>query len=228
MGRVLVIDDNPHFIELVKYNLERDDIEVKTRRSKYFDVKADFSSYEMIISDLSLPGSDGISLCHEIKQTIKGIYPLFILLVPENIRLNCQEALHSGVDDIFLKPVRIMSLVDNVKTYLSMEYPTKETPSLNNLSLVENATVDQKSYRIIIQDEPINLSLMEFNLFKLFLCNPGKLFTYGQLYLELNAYGFFLGLNSIAFQINILNKKLHRFNFHFINVNDVGFKLEIA
>jgi len=95
-------------------------------------------------------------------------------------------------------------------------------------ALIENVTIDKNSYKVIINDEPVSFNFIEFNLFKLFLCNPGKLFTYGQLYLEMNAYGFILGLNSIQFQVNILIKKLNKFNFRFVNVNDVGFKLEIA
>jgi DNA-binding response OmpR family regulator len=226
---VLVIDDNPNFIELMKYNLEKNAIPVKTRRSKYYDAREiDFSNFSVIVSDFILPKSDGIRLCEEIKSNSESKQPLFILLVPEQLKLNFKEALDSGIDDIFFKPVRIMSLVANIKNLLNLDEPTMLSTQETSLSLIENATIDNKSYKVVIEDEPVHFNLIEFNLFKLFLCNPGKILTYGQLYLELNAFGFILGLNSITFQVNLLSKKLQRFNFSFVNVQNVGFKLEIA
>ena len=230
MGQgVLVIDDNPHLIELVRYNLERDDIYVKTRRSKYYDAKdLDLDNYKIIISELKLPGSSGIDLCKNVKRHNEASPAMFVLLINEEDSLDYEEALRCGVNDIFIKPVRIMALIDSIKTFLNMDTSKLSSSISTEVSLIENVTIDKNSYKVFINEEPVSFNFIEFNLFKLFLCNPGKLFTYGQLYMEMNTFGFILGLNSIQFQINLLMKKLNRFNFRFVNVSDVGFKLEIA
>jgi DNA-binding response OmpR family regulator len=226
---VLVIDDNSSFIELLKYNLEKENIPLKVRRSKYYDMKElDLSDFDLVVSDFYLPGTNGIELCKKIKCSPTTEHAVFILLAHEFDQVDFKTALDSGVDDFFMKPVRIMSLIKSIKTLIKMNQP-EENHHLNKemISLVENVTIDNNSYRVYIEDEPVDLNLIEFNLFKLFLCNPDKIFTYGQLYLEMNAFGFILGIHSINFQIDLLRKKLSRFKFQFRDITDVGFKLVI-
>lgn len=227
---ILAVDDNPHFLELLRYNLAKDNIEVKSRRTKYFDPEeVDTSSIQLVVSDFYLPGTNGIDLCKQLKCGTEGSYPLFILLAHEFDEVNFKEAVESGVDDFFTKPVRIMSLIKRIKTLIKVGCKEKNVSCCeDDLSLVENVTIDNQAYKVYIENEHVDLNQIEFSLFKLFVCNPGKLFTYGQLYLELNAFGFILGIYSIKQQVELLRKKLDKFSFNFDYVDEVGFKLDVA
>ncbi|MEM7548376.1 MAG: response regulator [Bacteroidota bacterium] len=226
---VLVIDDDPNFVQLVKYHLIKDQIPVQVRPSKYYDPKEIvLEDISLIVSDFFLPGTNGIELFKHIKYNSRLDNPLFILLAQEFDELNFQQAAELGIKDFFIKPIRVNELIKSIKILLKMEGQNSACNDQKEaVRLVENVQVDNNFYKVVIEGSSINFSQIEFQLFKLFIYNPGKVFTFGQLYLEMNAFGFILGLHSIRFQIELLKRKLDGFSIDFKDVNEIGYKLEL-
>jgi putative two-component system response regulator len=109
--KVLIVDDDPIAVELLKLNLENFGYEVETvgdgpsalERVRWF-------SPRFIISDIEMPGMSGIELCQRIRQRPATQYTYFILLTSHTDPESIVHGLDGGADDYLAKPFRIDEL----------------------------------------------------------------------------------------------------------------------
>lgn len=103
--RILIVEDEPDLLELLRILLERDGHEVDTSGDGHQAWDAfNRREYSLIISDWVMPELDGIDLCRRVRAAGKLHYTYIILLTANTGKANYIEAMHAGADDFVSKP----------------------------------------------------------------------------------------------------------------------------
>ena len=125
----------------------------------------------LILLDIMLPGRDGISLCSEIRTFSSVPIIMASARIDEIDRLL---GLELGADDYICKPFSPREVVARVKAVLRRTVGTsadREDP----------VTIDQHGYRILIRNQDVGLTKVEFQLFTVLYSQPGRIFSRSQL-----------------------------------------------
>ena len=116
---VLVVEDNDDIQVLFRLVLESEGYEVRVvDNSKDALQYLESNQPQLILMDIMMPGSNGIELCHTIKQDL-GFQSLPILLVSAIDRIKTQEMDYSQANDILYKPFDLDDLVERVEVLTS-------------------------------------------------------------------------------------------------------------
>ena len=129
--RILIIEDEAHIIELIKFNLESNGFEVITAMDGLTGLKTiEQEKPDLVLLDLMLPQMDGIEVCKNAKMNpeIKEI-PI-IMLTARGSEMDKVLGLEIGADDYMTKPFSIRELIARIKVVLRRS--NKETPQIDN------------------------------------------------------------------------------------------------
>jgi DNA-binding response OmpR family regulator len=178
--KVLVVDDEPNLVDLVKGYLEHEgfDVVVATDGPSAVDGVRTLRP-DLIILDLMLPDFDGLEVCRRVRQ-FSDAYILMLTARAEEI--DRIVGLEVGADDYLTKPFSPRELVARVKAMLrrprSPSSPRTDVP----VPLVFGAlTIDESRHEITFRGEPIALTPREFSLLAALAGQPGRVFTRAQL-----------------------------------------------
>jgi two-component system alkaline phosphatase synthesis response regulator PhoP len=183
MKRVLVIEDDPDVVELLRYNLEKEDFEVDAA----FDGKAGLEkikrgSVDLLVLDLMLPQLSGIEVCKEIRKSLDIASLPVIVLTARGDETDRILGFELGADDYVTKPFSVRELVARVKALLRRSERSRELmPAAEEALVVGQLTIDPASYRVHQNGETLSLTPLEFRLLYYLASRPNRLFSRDQL-----------------------------------------------
>lgn len=174
MARVLVVDDDAHLREVVRYALER----AGHRVDEAGDGAAGWRSYQqqepdLVVLDVVMPEIDGLELCRRIRA--EGATPV-IFLSTRGEELDRVLGLELGGDDYMVKPFSTRELVSRVKAVLRRARSEPEeapTPRVTS----GDVCIDLESWRCTVQGDPVSLTVTELRLLSVMLRRTGKVWT---------------------------------------------------
>jgi DNA-binding NtrC family response regulator len=128
-NRVLIIDNDEALCKLIKTILDEEEYETKYFVNPY-DAVADFKgeNYSLVITDIKMPGMDGIDVLEHIKR-INPLVPVIIITAHATVDITIQ-ALRKGADDIITKPFEAPLLIYRVKNALKNKALREENRQL--------------------------------------------------------------------------------------------------
>lgn len=114
--RVLLVEDDIGLLKLYELILSHADFDVKqaTSGNHALDVLQDFAP-DIIVSDLMMPGMDGVELCQQIRKSSQWQDIPFLVLTASNDKTLLREILESGATRIVNKPIRPVTLAQIVR-----------------------------------------------------------------------------------------------------------------
>ena len=177
---ILVVDDEPHIVELVRDYLRQADYRVLDARDGQTALTvARHEHPDLIILDLMLPGRlDGLEVCRQLRMdpTLAGV-PIIMLTarIEETDRLI---GLELGADDYVTKPFSPREVVARVRAVLRRAQ--RQTVTTGVLRVGELA-VDLTNRNVTVAGQRISLTPTEFNLLVVMAQSPGRPFTRAQL-----------------------------------------------
>jgi len=149
-GNILIVDDNPDMISFIKNCLQNDYSPYTALNTDEAFVLLEKNSYDLIITDIMMPGTDGISFTKILKENINYSHIPVILLSAKTDISTKVEGLRSGADVFIEKPfstayikAQILSLLENRRTLLEV---FNRSPLASYSTLVSN-----KSDEIFLQ-----------------------------------------------------------------------------
>lgn len=172
-GHILIVEDETKLATVLRDYLMRDGYSVSLLDRG--DGVLDWLSREtpdLILLDLMLPGTDGLSLCRSIRSTLQIPIIMTTARVEEIDRLL---GLELGADDYICKPFSPREVVARVKAVLRRTHQVPDSASEPQLQLAEN------SNRARFGDRDIELTAIEMRLLQLLMKQPGRIFTRDQL-----------------------------------------------
>lgn len=166
--RVLVVEDEPVFMESISLQLASDHIIVdKAKTAKRGLYKATVNKYNVIILDLNLPDGDGLSVCHDIRQQ-KVRTPVLMLTVRDEISAKVA-GFSTGADDYMTKPYSPLELLARINALAR-----RGTRQNTCIYRAKNIELQTRARRFIYKEQEVHLTRREFDLMQLFLEQEGE------------------------------------------------------
>ena len=222
--RILVVDDHPEIVDLVKTYLEREGYEVATAYTgtEVLPLVESFQP-DLIVLDLMLPGMDGFTITRKLRADAD--VPIIMLTARDGDQDKIA-GLDLGAADYVTKPFSPRELVARIKVVLRR---TKgQTP--DNLIRIGELVIDPEGYTVTRNGEPIHLTATEFKLLLVMAQNPRRVFTRMQLMDRVHGYAFEGYERTIDAHIKNLRQKIEpnpRQPQYIVTVFGVGYKLEV-
>jgi len=204
--KILVIDDEEHILELLKFNLELSgfDVCVSTEANQTIELIGR-EKPDLLLLDWMLPKISGIDILKKIRQD-EDIYDLpVIMLTAKNMEDDKIQGLNVGADDYITKPFSIKELMARINTVLRRyRISDKSQPVIEAGNIVLNT--DQ--YKLTVDGLKVDLTRKEFELLKLLMENRGKVLKRDYLLEKVWGYEFYGETRTVDVHIRHLRKKL--------------------
>src|ERR1700682_3444885 len=174
--KVLVVDDEVHIVELARLYLTREGYEVEgvgdgaQAMARFSQLKPD-----LVILDIMLPGSDGLTICKEIRKVSQ--VPIIMLTARDEVT-DKVVGLEVGADDYLTKPFHPQELVARAKALLRRARVEPDQPKLIRAGKLE---VDLERHEVRLGQGGVQLRPKEFDLLALLPRHPGRVFHRSEL-----------------------------------------------
>lgn len=223
-GKVLIVEDEPKIIELLKLYLEKETYQVIMAE----DGKKGLDLFQrekpdIIILDLMLPGMDGMEVCKNIRKVSQ--VPI-IILTARGEEIDRILGLELGADDYITKPFSPREVIARINAVLRRATKTEPISEVINIS---GLRIDLSQYEVKYKGRDVKLTATEFKLLSLMAQHPGRVFTRLQL-LDTTIGEVYEGYErTIDVHIKNLRQKL-RFQedsngLDIVTIRGVGYKL---
>ena len=118
---VLVVDDEPHIVNLIKLSMNKDKYDVMTAYSAREAIDlAEKQQPDIVVVDLMMPGMNGYELCEELRKNDKTSGTPILILSAKSQMDDKLQAIDVGADDYMTKPFDPMELVRRIKLNLNL------------------------------------------------------------------------------------------------------------
>lgn len=177
--------------------------------------------YELIISDIMMPGTDGFEFAENVRRVNKHI-PILFMSARDDLSSK-QKGFRLGIDDYMVKPIDLDELCLRIGALLRRA----KIASSHHLE-VGNFVMDVDEHTAYLGEEEISLTTREFNLLYKLLSYPRKTFTRTQLMDEFWDAGTASGPRTVDVYMTKLRSKLARCDaFEIVTVHGLGYKAVI-
>ena len=205
MNEILLADDEPNQIELMKFNLEKNGFLVKTA---YNGEEALDMIYEkqpnVLIVDWMMPKMSGIELCRILRSNKDTKLLPIIMLSARSEEADKSLGLDTGADDYISKPFSPMELVSRVKALIRR---TNTSMSIDEL-IVGELKISLSEMQVFRNDQLIKLGPKEFKLLTLLAERPGHIFSRQKLLDTVWGVGIFIEDRTVDVHMSRLRKAL--------------------
>ncbi len=189
MARILVVEDEAHLADGIRFNLELEGFEVETipdglvaaRRLAPEDGEADTPPLDLVLLDIMLPGLDGFQIVERMRRA--GNFTPVLMLTAKTLPEDVVQGLESGADDYLPKPFDLPVLLARVKGLIRRRDWTRNGGIGGALekARIGDAEVDFHSFEIRRGGETLRLTLLEAMLLKLLVERRGKVVSKGEI-----------------------------------------------
>ena len=222
--KIIVIEDEPDIVEVVRYNLTREGYQVLTldRGDEGLNLIRN-QAPGLVILDLMLPGIDGLSICQQMKaDPIVSNIPI-IIISAKGEESDVVVGLELGADDYLAKPFSPRELVARVKAVLRRGATVGA--SANERIVIQNLAIDVTRYEVRIAGQLVALTATEFKILHQLAAQPGRAFTREQLLNRAVGPGVVVVDRNIDVHIRAVRKKLGACSHLIQTIRGVGYRL---
>jgi two-component system, OmpR family, response regulator len=219
--RVLLVDDEPHIVNFLRMGLTYEGFEVAEAQ----DGNEALSQVErfkphLVILDLMLPGIDGM----EVAERLRRDPDLLIIMLTARDQVTDRVAgLRAGADDYLVKPFSFEELLARIQAVTR-----RRLPAQSEIIRAGSLTLDQAQRVVTLDGAPIELTLKEYELLRLFLLNPRRVLPRQMILDRVWGYDFYGNENNVEVYIGYLRRKLGDREHRVIEtVRGVGYRLNV-
>ncbi len=184
---VLIVEDDPHTVEVVRLYLRRDGHTVLTASNGNDGLRmAQESAPDLVVLDLMLPGKGGLEVCRELRKESDVPIVMLTARAEEEDRVAGFEL---GADDYVTKPFSPRELAARIRAVLRRTAQDREEDSPSGLTYRE-ITLDTQRRVVSVGQTSLNLTPTEYRLLAMFLREPGRTFTRDEIISRVFGYDF--------------------------------------
>jgi len=218
--KILLVDDEPDILEIVGYNLINEGYQVFTAKNgKIALSEAKKHLPHLIILDVMMPVMDGVEACEKLRDIPQLSETVITFLTARGEDYSQVAGFEVGADDYITKPIKPKLLVSKVKALLRR---FKEIEEDLGIIKVGDLVINREEYKIIKNNEEINLPRKEFELLALLASKPGKVFKRDNILNHVWGNDVVVGGRTIDVHIRKLREKIGDKSFK--TVKGVGYK----
>lgn len=174
MANILVIDDEPAMLQLIRRVLEKDQHVISLIADAGTTIKMNFSKYDLILLDIMMPGLDGFELCRQIRSRVDC--PI-IFLTAKIQEADIVRGLGLGADDYITKPFGTAELRARVNAHLR-----RDTREKKNSFSISGIVFQINAKEVEAQGQKLSLTKSEYEICEYLALHHGQTFTREQIY----------------------------------------------
>lgn len=225
MTRVLVVEDEESYSDALAYMLRKEGYEVAIAATGP-DALAEFdrNGADIVLLDLMLPGLPGTEVCRQIRQT--SSVPV-IMVSAKDDEVDKVVGLELGADDYVTKPYSPRELVARIRAVLRRGQEPELMPDTLEAGPVR---MDVERHVVTVDGDEQRLPLKEFELLEMFLRNPGRVLTRGQLIDRVWGSDYVGDTKTLDVHVKRLRAKIEpepASPQYLVTVRGLGYKLEV-
>ncbi|CAM4045996.1 response regulator transcription factor [Pseudoalteromonas byunsanensis] len=180
MAKILMIDDDEMLTESLSAFFQQHQFEFSYTNDPTLAIELiESDAPQLLLLDITMPKIDGFTLCKQIRES----YSLPIIMLTARGRL--EDKVHGfeiGVDDYLPKPFEPLELLVRVQALLRRSLTSQPSkPESHQLMRFSGLEIYPSQQRVILDNEEIKLSGMEFHLLHTLASNPGKVYNREQI-----------------------------------------------
>lgn len=203
--KILIVDDEEHIIELIKFNLENNGYKVICANNGNDAVKLAKSEIpQLVLLDLMLPGLDGYDVCREIRKDPSISTVPVIMITAKGEEIDKILGLELGADDYITKPFSIREMMARVKAMLRRA----KTQYHDDTYAIADINIDFQKHEVIKHNKKVELTLKEFELLQILIKNKGRVMTRDFLLDKVWGYEYMGETRTVDVHIRHLRQKI--------------------
>ena len=220
---IYCVEDDSGIRGLMVYTLDASGFEAEGfAEARAFFEAVERRKPELVLLDIMLPGMDGIAILKRLRSQPSTADIPVIMASAKGTEFDKVTGLDMGADDYLAKPFGMMEMVSRIKAVLRRTAPKKEMARFIQGGLV----MDLDAHTVSVDGRQILLTLKEFDLLRLLMEHPGRVYTREQL-LELVWETSYVGESrTVDVHIGTLRTKLGVYGSYIQTVRGVGYRME--
>lgn len=227
-AKILVVEDDADISRILCRFLEKENYHATAAFSgTEAKLLLQMNSYDLILLDLMLPGITGEELIAEIRKSSE--VPIIIISAKSALEDRVKQ-LKNGADDYITKPFEREEVMARIAALLRRSKLTTQHKQEGDSLSLKQLVLKPSSREVYVNGNNILLTVYEYELLKILLENPERVFTKEQLYQEVWKSGYYGEDNTINVHISNIRKKIKDYDetSYIKTVWGIGFKLDTS
>ena len=220
---VAVVEDEADIQELISFSLKKEGYTVEC-----FSSGQDIVDYltgnrpDLILLDLLLPEVDGVEVCRMIKSAPDTRSIPIMMVTAKTEENDVVSGLNAGADDYLTKPFSPRVLIARVNALLRRE--EQESAPWERPISVHDLQLHPGKFEVLVQGNPVDLSLTEFKILSLLASSPGWVYSRYQIVNEVRGDDSIVTDRSIDVHVANLRRKMGKHTDYIQTVRGVGYR----
>jgi DNA-binding response OmpR family regulator len=223
---IYVIEDEPSIAEVVSLYLRRAGYQVQTAADgRTAQQMLEKQIPDLVVLDLMLPGIDGYALTRWLRD--RSDTPI-IMLTSRREEMDRISGLEMGADDYVVKPFSPQELVSRVRAVLRRAGGDRLTENDRPITF-ENLSIDPRMHTVLVNNQPVDLTLKEFDMLYLLARHPRQVFSRDHLLERVWGISEYIDPGTVTVHVRRLREKIEAdpsHPTHLLTVWGVGYKFE--
>ena len=220
---IYCVEDDISIRELMLYTLRASGFEAEG----FCDGAALFEALEkhrpqLITLDIMLPGMDGIEILRRLRSAAATAAIPVIMASAKGTEYDRVMGLDLGADDYLSKPFSMIEMVSRIRAVLRRSGPVETSPALR----LGDLAMDPDAHTVTAAGTRVELTLKEFELLRLFLKHPGRVYSRDQLLEKIWGSDYLGETRTVDVHIGTLRTKLGTCGSYIRTVRGVGYRME--
>jgi len=208
-SKILIIEDDAHIIELLTFNLEKNNFDVVVAKDGEAGLKMAYNILpDLILLDLMLPKVEGTKVCMQLKNTEKMKDTPIIMLTAKSEEMDKILGLEIGADDYVTKPFSVRELIARIKVIISRYEKTRSKENTNEMIEINDLTIDLQKREVMMNDSIIQLTFKEFELLLLLCQNRKNVLSRDHLLNQIWGYEYYGNTRTVDVHIRHIRSKI--------------------
>ena len=224
MSLIYCLEDDESIRNLILYALDAAGFQARGfAESGAFWQAVDNETPRLVLLDIMLPGEDGVQVLTRLRARPDTARTPVIMTTAKGTEFDKVTGLDRGADDYLVKPFGMMEMISRIKAVLRRTDPEPENAVLRAGTLV----LDQNEHTVTADGERVALTLKEYELLRLFLSEPGRVFDRDALLRRVWDAAYTGETRTVDVHIRSLRAKLGPAADCIQTVRGVGYRLEV-
>ena len=219
-AKILIVDDEPDILELLKYNLKKEGYQVETADDGRKAVsKAKEFLPNLILLDIMMPQQDGVETCRQLREIPEMSETHITFLTARAEEYSEIAAFEAGADDYITKPIKPRALMSRISSLFRKENKQKKKPQQ---IVTGQLIIDRSSYTVNVNGESFTLPRKEFELLYFLAQRPDKVFGRDELLKNIWGTDVYVLTRTVDVHIRKVREKIG--NEYISTIKGVGYK----
>lgn len=220
---IFCVEDDTSSRELMIYTLKSAGFDAKGfPESTDFWKALETETPELIMLDIMLPGEDGIETLKKLRKKTKTADIPVIMATAKGTEFDKVSGLDTGADDYLVKPFGMMEMISHIKAVLRRTAP--KTPK--NVLSTGKLSLNLDEHAVFADGEKVVLTFKEFELLKIFMESPGRVFSRDALLEKVWGTDYYGETRTVDVHIGTLRTKLGECGEYIETIRGVGYRME--